>query len=216
MITPTYNSQAVSISNDSVKYHNDTYDTDIDSSTDVIKQSTHTFQNVESTTHAAFYTDQDGYDLVGNNIKVAPRTVTLDASKLPDGSLTKTYDGTTAVNQDKLASFLTSAGTASGLIPTKYDTSYTITYDGLAGEYADKNVGTGKTIKLSGGMTVKNNSYSNYNFVDASGNVTNTVTYGDNSTIKGSITAKTLKIALKSSNPTREYDGKDDTARGRI
>ena len=211
-VTEKYNSQAFTIKDGTTPtFTNTTYGGTVTSG---ISTDTSGIQYYDGKTHAVFYTDQDGYDLVGNNVTIEQRTVTLDGGSLPGGSLSKEYDGTVAVDKDKLAAFLTSASTetASGLIPTTYDSTYTISYDGLSGTYDDKNVGTGKTITISGGMTVNNSgTYKNYNFVDTSGAATNTVTY-DKSTINGIITPKKLTIKLASTNPTREYTGKENTA----
>ena len=197
----TYNSQAVKLKN--VSLTNTTYgDAAVTSgySTD-----TTNLQNYDGETHAVFYTDQDGYDLVGNNIKILQRSATV-SNTLPTGLFSKPYDGTTAVDQSQLIAFLTGGTKTSGFIPTAYDQTYTITSNNLSGTYDSKNVGTNKVITITGALTAANTSpYNNYAITGG------TATY-NNSMVRGEIDKATLKVALASgTNTDRTYAGKNNT-----
>ena len=169
-------------------------------------------------THARYYTDQDGYDLVGNNITISPRTVTLNADKIGTDTLEKTYDGTTAVDQQKLMKLITGNTTSSGIV---YDENgkmdSTLEEDktkSLTGTYyydgnPTKNVGKGLNVVLSGGYGLANaDGYYNYIIDDTNANFDGKVLTG-----QGQINKATLILKQNASATiTRDYTGKNNTA----
>lgn len=140
---------------------------------------------------------QHGYNIVGGNVTIDRREVTVD-NDLSNKRLVKTYDGTKNVSSSDIAS-LFSGATTSGLIDG--DGTVTLTFTGDA-EFSSKNAGK-RDVMLNGSVTLTNTSgYNNYKLSDAS-----TASFS-NATVTGIIKKKALTITTNSGvNLTREYNG---------
>ena len=212
-LTTTYNMQQVKLDG------TPTYSSEIDTGRITALSDSDDYKNVvwDATNNtaklqAAFYTGQDGYDLVGNNITIEPRDLVISSSGLGTDPINKQYDGTATVDKATLASrFDAKSGSAKGLIAG--DTTVTIDTSGLSGFYSKD--GTNKyakadsnplSIVLSGGITASNvGSYHNYNITNA--NDFNGVK------LKGNITPKHLKIVAGTGFAVEKtYNGKDNTS----
>lgn len=213
---------SVKYNNNYVTFTNKTYTGADDIDTSLITEPGDTdYRNVinnTADTRAAFYTGQDGYDLVGNNITILKRKVTINADKIPSGTLDKTYDGTTKVDQAKLLALVTGGTTTEGLIAG--DTTYETDDSSLSGEYYEhvdsgtptqkvKNAGTGYDVVLSGGYSVKNkDNFYNYDIDTTNGTYDGKVLSG-----QGQINKASLTITQKSGKTiTRTYNGKTNSA----
>lgn len=117
---------------------------------------------------AIFYTDQHGYDLVGNNLTMNQKEVTI-SSTLPDiGNINKVYDGSADVSSDKIKSLLETSS-ITGIVAddntVSVDTS-AVTAKFVESETTDKespDVGADKLVKISGSITLNNaGNYANY------------------------------------------------------
>ena len=160
-------------------------------------------------TTALFYTGQDGYDLVGNNFTVTRREVNISADNLPTTTLEKTYDGTSAVNETDLKSWISGNSKTSGIIPN--DNSITVDNSSLSGTYylndaETKNAGAKLDIKLSGGLKVTQTG-DNYYIKSNEANYDNTIVSG-----VGQINKATLTVKVNDSigSIDREYNGQAD------
>lgn len=140
---------------------------------------------------------QHGYNIVGGNVTIDRREVTVD-NDLSNKRLVKTYDGTKNVSSSDIAS-LFSGATTSGLIDG--DGTVTLTFTGDA-EFSSKNAGK-RDVMLNGSVTLTNTSgYNNYKLSDAS-----TASFSK-ATVTGIIKKKALTITTNSGvNLTREYNG---------
>lgn len=174
--------------------------------------------NKKVRTLAAFYTGQQGYDLVGNNYTINQKSVTIDSSTVKTAPYSREYNGTNDAT-DAIKNF--SYGGANGIVDgdiaagkVSIDTSGVNAYFvGTGGKITDEDapdVGLGdKTIALTGGVTVQNGTgYYNYILTGSAsfGDASNPTTFGGNS-----ITPK--KITVNLTNPTgikKQYDGGTD------
>ncbi|WP_303669655.1 filamentous hemagglutinin N-terminal domain-containing protein [Selenomonas ruminantium] len=174
--------------------------------------------NKKVRTLAAFYTGQQGYDLVGNNYTINQKSVTIDSSTVSTAPYSREYNGTNDA-ADAIKNF--SYGGANGIVDgdiaagkVSIDTSGVNAYFvGTGGKITDADapdVGLGdKTIALTGGVTIQNAAgYHNYILTGSAsfGDASNPTTFGGNS-----ITPKKITVNLK--NPTgikKPYDGKTD------
>lgn len=171
---------------------------------------------------AAFYTGQDGYDLIGNNVTITKRKVNMGT--LPTTPLTKTYDGTPNIDARTLKQWLTSGATSTGETDPDTgvidgDTTVTQEATDLSGKFylngsASKTAGN-KDLYLEGSLAVTNaNGYynydisgSNFNFGKAGAGTTLTSTA---SQVYGKILKKDLILSKKDGvTITREYNGKN-------
>lgn len=144
---------------------------------------------------------QHGYNIVGGNVTINQRTVTV-SNDLTDKTLTKTYDGTKDVAASDIKSLFTGS-TTSGLIDG--DDTVTLTFNGTA-KYASKNAGTHK-VTLNGNLALTNTSgYNNYKLDSKSAASFN------NAEVDGVIKQKKLTLSMNSGiNLTREYNGKNNS-----
>ena len=97
-----------------------------------------TYANGTQQTLALLYSDQNGYDLVGGNISIAPREVTVPQADLQNVVLKKAYDGTAAVDTSKIAALY--AGTSSnihGILQEDKDAGLTVDTSGITGKYVN-------------------------------------------------------------------------------
>ncbi|MBO6199106.1 MAG: hypothetical protein J6N79_05910, partial [Psychrobacter sp.] len=166
-------------------------------------------------TLAAFYTGQQGYDLVGNNYTINQKTVTIDSSSITATPYSRAYNGTNDAT-DAVKNF--SYGGADGIVDgdiakgkVSIDTSGVKAYFvGSSGNITDSDaadVGGNKTIAVIGGVTINNgDGYHNYILTgNASfGTETNPTKFTGNS-----ITQKAVTIGLNTDTGiNKEYDGK--------
>ena len=203
-LTLTYNNQAVKLSK--VHYTNANGLT-IDASK--ITQDTGSLRNanvysedgVTSNGQMAFYcTSQDGYDLVGNNVYINQRKVDLKNALNDKSQVTKEYDGSKALTEDAIASlFAGSESSGTGII--QGDTTASFDYSRVSGTFDNKNVGTGKTVTINGGVSL-NNKDGHHNYA-----ITSSSTSFNNTQIKGTITPHKLKVALSNTDLNKTYDG---------
>ncbi len=155
----------------------------------------------DSNGQQAFYcTSQDGYDLVGNNVYINQRKVDLKNALNDKSQVTKEYDGSKALTKDAIDSlFAGSESSGTGII--QGDTTASFDYSGVSGTFDNKNVGTGKVVTITGGVSLKNSAgYHNYAITSGS-------TSFNNTQIKGTITPHKLKVALSNTDLNKTYDG---------
>lgn len=202
-LTLKYNNNNIDFSD--VTYTNSSTTVD----TSLIKQSSKTYRDVlsaDAKSEAVFYTGQDGYDLVGNNITITP--IEVDVSNILDGKkLTKVYDGTNEVDdEEKKALFNASSSSVSGILEgdgtAEIDTSgINVVFNEIdAGLYTN-------AVIISGGLKVSNKTgYYNYK-------LSATSTSLDGKALDGEITQAKLTISFASDFNSagtainREYDG---------
>lgn len=117
---------------------------------------------------ALLYSDQSGYDLVGNNISIAPRTITT-STDLATQTVVKEYDGTAdASSAVSSGLFSGDSTTVTGILDVDADT-VTLSFDGSATFYKDGDssaaVGVYQSdtayVDISGTITL-NNGGNNY------------------------------------------------------
>lgn len=184
-------------------------------------------------TLALLYSDQSGYDLVGNNIAIAPRKVSVDISDIGSVTIVKEYDGNSKASGtavDKLFSGDTS--TVTGILAVdKYsetnkdgahvDFGGTATFmkDGVASNlvgdyrydtdtytYSETATNTPKAyVYLDGSITLTD---STNNYVLAGGDELK-------GWAQGAITQKTIQIGLAGSDYSRVYNN-HSIAKGNI
>ncbi len=169
-------------------------------------------------TVAAFYTSQQGYDLVGNNYTITQKAVTIDSTSVTTAPYSREYDGTNDA-KDAVKNF--SYGGANGIVAgdiekgkVSIDTSSINAYFvGDKGNITDADApdaGGDKKIAIIGGVTIANGSgYYNYKLTGDSatlGTDAKPLVYGGNT-----ITQKAIEISLKNKkNIDKEYDGKTE------
>lgn len=147
-----------------------------------------------------FWSAQDGYDLINDKVFILPREVDLQNALNEKSQVTKEYDGSKALSKDAIASlFEGSESSGKGII--KGDDTAQFDYSSVSGTFDNKNVGTGKTVTINGGVSLKNND-GHHNYAITSGS-----TSFDNTQIKGTITPHKLKVALSNTDLDKTYDG---------
>ena len=148
-----------------------------------------------------FWSAQDGYDLINDKVFILPREVDLQNALNDKSQVTKEYDGSKALSKDAIASlFEGSESSGKGII--KGDDTAQFDYSGVSGTFDNKNVGTGKTVTINGGVSLNNkDGYHNYAITSRS------TTSFDNTQIKGTITPHKLKVALSNTDLGKTYDG---------
>lgn len=150
-----------------------------------------------------FYCGQDGYDLVGNHINIEQREVDLTNSIDKSSVMRKAYDGTTAVDAKAVAS-LFAAGKSDGKGLILGDNTASFNTSNLKGTFDTATVGQGKTVTLSGGVTLENAAgHNNYKISQGS-------TTFDGQTLQGIITPRVLTVTSKESY-TKVYNKEADT-----
>lgn len=166
--------------------------------TDKIKYSNTSVKNAK--TQALFYTDQQGYDLVGNNVTMAKRTVTVDGANV---KVSKTYDGV----KDATAAFKTAfanssgLGTSGGILPADKDNVSVGYSNNFSATFQTKDAGPDNPITFIGSLTL-NDTTGNYQLADSSKDLSKVTT------VTGEILQRKLNLTI---NPTsgidKTYDG---------
>lgn len=154
------------------------------------------------TTTAAFYTGQNGYDLVGNNVTIGQREVTI-SDDLTGKTITKEYDGTTNASKAVSSLFYGDAGSATGILQD--DSTVSVDSSKITATYDTANVGAGKIVTITGSISLNNAAgYYNYKLGKSSAAF-------DHKTITGnSITQKSLVVSFAAGKGTgidKTYDG---------
>ena len=154
-------------------------------------------QTASSNGALRFYTGQDGYDLIGNVVKIDQRDTDVSAA-LSGGNITKTYDGTKNISASDIETLISgSSTTATGKIPGD-DTAKVTTTD-VSGGFLDADVGANKTVQLDGGTISLVNVNGHHNYVSRSASLANT-------TLTGTINPRKL-IVDQPGAITKAYDG---------
>lgn len=156
----------------------------------------------------AFYTDQDGYDLIGNNIAITPRSVEIKGNPLNGKKITKQYDGTADALDEVKALFDIKNISINNIIPN--DDTIKIDTDGItAATFQDKdgsagkNVGINKNVTITGMPSIKNKEgYHNYA-------ITNNMS---DLSVTGDITPVSLTLKTNDNALTKVYEGKKNAA----
>lgn len=154
---------------------------------------------------AYYYSEQDGWDLLGNYVAIRQRQVNV-TNNFTDKTMSKQYDGTPDVTKEAVASLF--AGSSSdGLIPG--DNTASLNTTGLTASYDKKDVGKRK-VMIWGGLKVDaevqaDTGYANYKLSQTS------LTIGSKENpakVDGIITQRDLHVGLKdSTGVNKEYDG---------
>lgn len=167
---------------------------------------------------AYFYSDPLGYDLVGGNVTVKQREVTIK-SDLPMKAYAREYDGTADASGAINAMFAGDGTSAEGIIAgdatvsldtTQATAKFAKSEGGIWKDDAD--VGANKTILLNGKVTLKNAPGHNNYFLSSDSTSFNNRTFTD---AGNKITQKALYVdfaAGKGTDINREYDGVKNTA----
>lgn len=166
-------------------------------------------------TKALFYSAQDGYDIVGGNVTMAKRQVTVEGTDL---DFSHVYDGEKDVTGEFKTAFSASAGTgtAGGILTD--DAAYvTIGYSSdFSAQFTDKNVENDKTINLTGSLTLETQKDSSGKAVSGAADILDNYVLADsssdlsNTTVKGSITARPIYLTVTEPTDDRlnkTYDG---------
>lgn len=149
------------------------------------------------TKQSLIYSGQHGYNIVGGNVQIDKRTV-----KAKSGTITgvnKEYDGTA----DATDAFTNTHASVSfdGLLAND-----SVSITNLTATYADKNVGTNKTITVTTKSDAKT-----FLTGDSADNYTFDATSLTNLDVKGDITPRSLYVKLKSDGSfDKFYDGTAD------
>lgn len=130
---------------------------DIKYNTSGQKNSTYEDSSGTQNTLAMVWSNQQGYDLVGGNISIAPRTVKAitDYSSTP---ITKQYDGKSDASEALKNLFSGNSTTTSGILDVDKD-AVTVAFSGSASFVdsngnADASVGKGKDIKFGSNSSI--------------------------------------------------------------
>ena len=166
-------------------------------------------------TKALFYSAQNGYDIVGGNVTMAKRQVTVEGTDL---DFSHVYDGEKDVTEEFKTAFSASAGTgtAGGILTD--DAAYvTIGYSSdFSAQFTDKNVENDKTINLTGALTLETQKDSSGKAVSGAADILDNYVLADsssdlsNTTVKGSITARPIYLTVTEPTDDRlnkTYDG---------
>ncbi|WP_197019392.1 filamentous hemagglutinin N-terminal domain-containing protein [Selenomonas sp. FC4001] len=174
---------------------------------------------------ALIYSDQQGYDLVGNNVSIAPRRVFLTNS-LSQKKIIKEYDGNANAADYVSSLFSGDSTTATGIlavdsedIMVKLGTDATAQFYDQNGTTTNADAGAEKEVRISGDLYLTDgtktkgnwNAYagSNYVVVDAKGRVVTSNKLNINGTVDAAIYQRRLTADLKNVELDKSYDKKD-------
>ena len=166
---------------------------------------------------AFIWSDQNGYDLVGNNISIAPRRVTL-TNNLSGQTIVKEYDGSYDAKSYVPTLFNGTSTTSSGIlsvdsgaIKVGFDNTSnpTAIFVNRGGTTGDANVGADKQVLVNGKIQLTDasgNAYtgSNYVIVDSNGTAASSVQL--NTTIDAAIYQRQLQVSFNGTGITKTYD----------
>lgn len=127
------------------------------------KNSTYDASSKTTKKLALLWSNQQGYDLVGGNISISPRTVTVNTEDFSNKKVEKDYDGSASANNAFKSLISGSSTTSTGILAADAD-NVTVEFSGNVSfvdgnGQADSSVGTNKDVKFEdGGFSL---SYSN-------------------------------------------------------
>lgn len=179
-------------------------------------------------TKAAFYTGQQGYDLVDNNYTIEQRTINVNTA-LGSANFDKEYDGEYKLTEADIKNIFASTGGNTGIVDADKDTvklgfegtlnsasGPVAVYKDSAGNIDNTNgdaddVGLTKKVYISGDLKLTGNDKNNYKIV-ASTSTTDGITVSGNKIsiakeYDGVIYHKILKVGFNEQALNREYDG---------
>ncbi|SDG90509.1 filamentous hemagglutinin family N-terminal domain-containing protein [Selenomonas sp. WCT3] len=119
------------------------------------KNSTYDASSKTTNKLALLWSNQQGYDLVGGNISISPRTVTVNTEDFSNKKVEKDYDGSASAN-NAFKSLISGSGTTStGILAADAD-NVTVEFSGNVSfvdgnGQADSSVGTNKDVKFEDG-----------------------------------------------------------------
>lgn len=148
-----------------------------------------------------FWSAQDGYDLINDKVFILPREVDLQNALNDKSQVSKEYDGSKALSKDAIASLFEEGSESPGKGIIKGDDTAQFDYSSVSGTFDNKNVGTGKTVTINGGVSL-NNKAGHHNYA-----ITNGRANFNNKQVKGTITPHKLKVALSNTDLDKTYDG---------
>lgn len=124
---------------------------------DVNGQKNSTYDASSKTTKklALLWSNQQGYDLVGGNISISPRTVTVNTEDFSNKKVEKDYDGSASANNAFKSLISGSSTTSTGILAADAD-NVTVEFSGNVSfvdgnGQADSSVGTNKDVKFEDG-----------------------------------------------------------------
>lgn len=206
-LTLTYNNQDVKLSNISYTNANGlTIDKNkIAQDTSLRNANVYDENGQTANGQQAFYcTSQDGYDLVGNNVKINQREVKISGDSVAGKHITKVYDGKVDASDAVKALFNASDTSVKGLIAG--DKTASLTTNDLKASFADKNVGVGKKVTANGTLTLTQTAH-NYKVTGSGTAQLNDVK------LTGDITPAPLTLSLADGKTlTKVYEGKANAA----
>ncbi|MFC2768589.1 MAG: YDG domain-containing protein, partial [Mitsuokella sp.] len=181
---------------------------------------------------ALLWSDQAGYDLVGGNISIAPRTVSVPQKDLKEVVFKKEYDGTANVDASKIAALYEGTSTnVHGILDEDKAAGLVVNTSGITGKYvnpdttkaqsaaedwdrptsytnADNNqdVGAKKYVHLGGTLTLTSNgsAYTGHDYV------INPADAAIDTFAKGLIYQRTLALSTLPAASQKIYDGTAD------
>lgn len=170
---------------------------------------------------ALIYSDQNGYDLVGNNIAIAPRQVTI-TNDLTNKKIIKEYDGSADAKDHVSDLFSGNSTTSTGILEAdstsvmvKLSNTATAEFYDQGGTTASGDAGANKVVKINGDVYISDGtkdelgnwaaySGSNYVVVDEDGDPASSVTI--DGTVNAAIYQRRLVVDLNSVDLDKEYD----------
>ena len=181
---------------------------------------------------ALLWSDQAGYDLVGGNISIAPRTVSVPQKDLKEVVFKKEYDGTANVDASKIAALYEGTSTnVHGILDEDKAAGLVVNTSGIAGKYVNpdttkaqsaaedwdrptsytnaddkQDVGAKKYVHLGGTLTLTSNgsAYTGHDYV------INPADAAIDTFAKGLIYQRTLALSTLPAASQKIYDGTAD------
>ena len=181
---------------------------------------------------ALLWSDQAGYDLVGGNISIAPRTVSVPQKDLKEVVFKKEYDGTANVDASKIAALYEGTSTnVHGILDEDKAAGLVVNTSGITGKYVNpdttkaqsaaedwdrptsytnaddkQDVGAKKYVHLGGTLTLTSNgsAYTGHDYV------INPADAAIDTFSKGLIYQRTLALSTLPAASQKIYDGTAD------
>lgn len=181
---------------------------------------------------ALLWSDQAGYDLVGGNISIAPRTVSVPQKDLKEVVFKKEYDGTANVDASKIAALYEGTSTnVHGILDEDKAAGLVVNTSGITGKYVNpdttkaqsaaedwdrptsytnaddkQDVGAKKYVHLGGTLTLTSNgsAYTGHDYV------INPADAAIDTFAKGLIYQRTLALSTLPAASQKIYDGTAD------
>lgn len=164
---------------------------------------------------AMLYSSQQGYDLYGNNIEIAPRHVSASTSDIGSVTIVKEYDGNSTASSEAIDDFFSGDNTTVAGILSEDSETTKVTFSGTAkfmkNGSAAKDVGV---YTYDADLEYQDEDWASMSYVDLQGTInltdpTNNYLLTDTSftgKAQGAITQKSLTIGLNHENYSRVYN----------